>query len=179
MPLSAWPCFWGRGAELTSSSLSLPVPLHCVLQAYGFMVYHTQLPWDVPDPATLGAPPHSICDRGYVMLQKVRLWEHTSPGDSAPEGSGTRWQWGCAMTGPWGQSGCQKPYSAFAGWLLGPNLPPLGTELPWLWWGWQQDALCLLAVLGVVGSEHGPAALTLWLRSTREHWSGTGRQRCM
>ncbi|XP_030310283.1 beta-galactosidase-1-like protein isoform X2 [Calypte anna] len=29
-----------------------------------------QLPWDVPDPTTLGSPPHSICDRGYVMLQQ-------------------------------------------------------------------------------------------------------------
>uniref|UniRef100_A0A8C3TVT8 Galactosidase beta 1 like n=1 Tax=Catharus ustulatus TaxID=91951 RepID=A0A8C3TVT8_CATUS len=47
-----------------------PLTFEALKQAYGFMVYHTQLPWDVPDPATLGAPPHSICDRGYVMLQK-------------------------------------------------------------------------------------------------------------
>lgn len=89
MLLSAWPWLWGRGAELTSSPISLPVPLCCVLQAHGFVVYHTQLPRDVPKPATLAAPPHSICDRGYVMLQKVRLWEHTRPWDSASEGCGT------------------------------------------------------------------------------------------
>ncbi|KAI1237246.1 hypothetical protein IHE44_0014504 [Lamprotornis superbus] len=47
-----------------------PLTFEALKQAYGFMVYHTQLPWDVPDPATLDAPPHSICDRGYVMLQK-------------------------------------------------------------------------------------------------------------
>uniref|UniRef100_A0A8C0ZL45 Galactosidase beta 1 like n=1 Tax=Cyanistes caeruleus TaxID=156563 RepID=A0A8C0ZL45_CYACU len=47
-----------------------PLTFEAVKQAHGFVVYHTQLPWDVPDPATLGAPPHSICDRGYVMLQK-------------------------------------------------------------------------------------------------------------
>uniref|UniRef100_A0A8C3TTH9 Galactosidase beta 1 like n=1 Tax=Catharus ustulatus TaxID=91951 RepID=A0A8C3TTH9_CATUS len=50
-----------------------PLTFEALKQAYGFMVYHTQLPWDVPDPATLGAPPHSICDRGYVMLQKGTL----------------------------------------------------------------------------------------------------------
>ncbi|XP_058695272.1 beta-galactosidase-1-like protein isoform X2 [Poecile atricapillus] len=47
-----------------------PLTFEAVKQAHGFVVYHTQLPWDVPDPAMLGAPPHSICDRGYVMLQK-------------------------------------------------------------------------------------------------------------
>ncbi|XP_015490568.2 beta-galactosidase-1-like protein [Parus major] len=47
-----------------------PLTFEAIKQAHGFVVYHTQLPWDVPDPATLGAPPHSICDRGYVMLQK-------------------------------------------------------------------------------------------------------------
>ncbi|KAL2302264.1 hypothetical protein Nmel_009685, partial [Mimus melanotis] len=47
-----------------------PLTFEALKQAYGFMVYRTELPWDVPDPATLGAPPHSICDRGYVMLQK-------------------------------------------------------------------------------------------------------------
>ncbi|NXD47638.1 BGAL galactosidase, partial [Corvus moneduloides] len=47
-----------------------PLPFEALKQAHGFVVYHTQLPWDVPDPATLAAPPHSICDRGYVMLQK-------------------------------------------------------------------------------------------------------------
>ncbi|NWX55994.1 BGAL galactosidase, partial [Promerops cafer] len=47
-----------------------PLTFEALKQAHGFVVYHTQLPWDVPDPATLGAPPHSICDRGYVMLQK-------------------------------------------------------------------------------------------------------------
>ncbi|NWU24580.1 BGAL galactosidase, partial [Dyaphorophyia castanea] len=47
-----------------------PLTFEALKQAHGFVVYHTQLPWDVPDPATLGALPHSICDRGYVMLQK-------------------------------------------------------------------------------------------------------------
>ncbi|NXE02239.1 BGAL galactosidase, partial [Chaetorhynchus papuensis] len=47
-----------------------PLTFEALKQAHGFVVYHTQLPWDVPDPATLAAPPHSICDRGYVMLQK-------------------------------------------------------------------------------------------------------------
>ncbi|NXM52827.1 BGAL galactosidase, partial [Illadopsis cleaveri] len=48
----------------------LPLTFEALKQVHGFVVYHTQLPWDVPDPATLGAPPRSICDRGYVMLQK-------------------------------------------------------------------------------------------------------------
>ncbi|NXW97608.1 BGAL galactosidase, partial [Larus smithsonianus] len=39
-------------------------------QAHGFVVYRTRLPRDVLDPATLGAPPHSVCDRGYVMLRQ-------------------------------------------------------------------------------------------------------------
>ncbi|NXE58425.1 BGAL galactosidase, partial [Calcarius ornatus] len=47
-----------------------PLTFEALKQVHGFVVYHTQLPWDVPDPATLGAPPHSICDRGYVTLQK-------------------------------------------------------------------------------------------------------------
>ncbi|XP_030908958.1 beta-galactosidase-1-like protein isoform X3 [Melopsittacus undulatus] len=47
-----------------------PLTFEAIKQAHGFVVYRTQLPRDVPDPATLGAPPHSICDRGYVMLQK-------------------------------------------------------------------------------------------------------------
>ncbi|XP_039553447.1 beta-galactosidase-1-like protein [Passer montanus] len=47
-----------------------PLTFEALKQVHGFVVYHTQLPWDVPDPATLGAAPHSICDRGYVMLQK-------------------------------------------------------------------------------------------------------------
>ncbi|NWH89771.1 BGAL galactosidase, partial [Aegithalos caudatus] len=47
-----------------------PLTFEALNQVHGFVVYHTQLPWDVPDPATLGTPPHSICDRGYVMLQK-------------------------------------------------------------------------------------------------------------
>ncbi|NXY06287.1 BGAL galactosidase, partial [Pteruthius melanotis] len=47
-----------------------PLNFEALKQAHGFVVYHTQLPWDVPDPATLAAPPHSTCDRGYVMLQK-------------------------------------------------------------------------------------------------------------
>ncbi|NWX17906.1 BGAL galactosidase, partial [Aegotheles bennettii] len=40
-----------------------------IKQAHGFVLYHTQLPQDVLDLATLGAPPHSICDRGYVLLR--------------------------------------------------------------------------------------------------------------
>ncbi|NXR48461.1 BGAL galactosidase, partial [Hippolais icterina] len=47
-----------------------PLTFEALKQVHGFVVYHTQLPWDVPDPAMLDAPPHSICDRGYVMLQK-------------------------------------------------------------------------------------------------------------
>ncbi|NWV40919.1 BGAL galactosidase, partial [Grantiella picta] len=47
-----------------------PLTFEAIKQAHGFVLYHTQLPWDVPDPAILGAPPHSICDRSYVMLQK-------------------------------------------------------------------------------------------------------------
>ncbi|XP_057286015.1 beta-galactosidase-1-like protein [Pezoporus wallicus] len=47
-----------------------PLTFEAIKQAHGFVVYRTQLPRDVPDPAMLGAPPHSICDRGYVMLQK-------------------------------------------------------------------------------------------------------------
>ncbi|NXI84061.1 BGAL galactosidase, partial [Rhipidura dahli] len=47
-----------------------PLTFEALKQAHGFVVYHTQLPQDVLDPATLAAPPHSICDRGYVMLQK-------------------------------------------------------------------------------------------------------------
>ncbi|NXE89022.1 BGAL galactosidase, partial [Menura novaehollandiae] len=47
-----------------------PLTFEAIKQAHGFVLYHTQLPQDVPDPATLGAPPHSICDRSYVMLQK-------------------------------------------------------------------------------------------------------------
>ncbi|NXO33250.1 GLB1L protein, partial [Locustella ochotensis] len=47
-----------------------PLTFEALKQVHGFVVYHTQLPWDVPDPAVLGAPPHSICDHGYVMLQK-------------------------------------------------------------------------------------------------------------
>lgn len=67
----------GRGAELASRPISFSVLLCCVLQAHGFVVYRTQLPRDVLEPASLGAPPQSVCDRGYVMLQKVRLQEHT------------------------------------------------------------------------------------------------------
>uniref|UniRef100_A0A8C0FGC3 Galactosidase beta 1 like n=1 Tax=Bubo bubo TaxID=30461 RepID=A0A8C0FGC3_BUBBB len=43
--------------------------------AHGFVMYRTQLPRDVLDPATLEAHPHSVCDRGYVMLAAVpTLW---------------------------------------------------------------------------------------------------------
>ncbi|KAF1599665.1 UNVERIFIED_CONTAM: Beta-galactosidase, partial [Eudyptes pachyrhynchus] len=47
-----------------------PLTFEAIKQAHGFVVYRTQLPRDVLDPATLGAPPHSVCDRGYVMLQQ-------------------------------------------------------------------------------------------------------------
>uniref|UniRef100_A0A8B9NK68 Galactosidase beta 1 like n=1 Tax=Accipiter nisus TaxID=211598 RepID=A0A8B9NK68_9AVES len=49
-----------------------PLTFEAIKQIHGFVLYRTQLPRDVLDPATLGAPPHSICDRGYVMLQKYR-----------------------------------------------------------------------------------------------------------
>ncbi|NWQ95375.1 BGAL galactosidase, partial [Burhinus bistriatus] len=47
-----------------------PLTFEDIKQAHGFVVYRTQLPRDILEPATLGAPPHSICDRGYVMLQQ-------------------------------------------------------------------------------------------------------------
>ncbi|KFV81946.1 Beta-galactosidase, partial [Struthio camelus australis] len=47
-----------------------PLTFEAIKQAHGFVVYRTHLPRDIPDPATLSAPPHSVCDRGYVMLQK-------------------------------------------------------------------------------------------------------------
>ncbi|NXL96844.1 BGAL galactosidase, partial [Tyrannus savana] len=47
-----------------------PLTFEAIKQAHGFVLYRTQLPRDILHPATLGAPPHSICDRGYVMLQK-------------------------------------------------------------------------------------------------------------
>ncbi|NWI54387.1 BGAL galactosidase, partial [Calyptomena viridis] len=47
-----------------------PLTFEAIKQAHGFVLYRTQLPRDIPDPATLSAPPHSICDRSYVMLQK-------------------------------------------------------------------------------------------------------------
>ncbi|XP_013815984.2 beta-galactosidase-1-like protein isoform X2 [Apteryx mantelli] len=47
-----------------------PLTFEAIKQAHGFVLYRTHLPRDIPDPATLSAPPHSICDRGYVMLQK-------------------------------------------------------------------------------------------------------------
>ncbi|XP_017680793.1 PREDICTED: beta-galactosidase-1-like protein isoform X1 [Lepidothrix coronata] len=47
-----------------------PLTFEAIKQAHGFVLYRTQLPRDIPDPATLSAPPHSICDRGYVMLHK-------------------------------------------------------------------------------------------------------------
>ncbi|KAM9548420.1 beta-galactosidase-1-like protein isoform 1-T1 [Guaruba guarouba] len=47
-----------------------PLTFEAIKQAHGFVVYRTQLPRDVLEPTMLGAPPHSICDRGYVMLQK-------------------------------------------------------------------------------------------------------------
>ncbi|NXI53135.1 BGAL galactosidase, partial [Chloroceryle aenea] len=56
-----------------------PLTFEAIKQTYGFVVYRTQLPRDILDSAMLGAPPHSVCDRGYVMLQKVRQQEHTCP----------------------------------------------------------------------------------------------------
>ncbi|XP_055573483.1 beta-galactosidase-1-like protein isoform X2 [Falco biarmicus] len=47
-----------------------PLTFEAIKQAHGFVLYRTQLPWDVLDPAVLGTPPHHVCDRGYVMLQK-------------------------------------------------------------------------------------------------------------
>ncbi|NXT92595.1 BGAL galactosidase, partial [Anhinga rufa] len=47
-----------------------PLTFEAIKQAHGFVVYRTQLPWDILDPAVLGTPPHSVCDRGYVMLQQ-------------------------------------------------------------------------------------------------------------
>uniref|UniRef100_A0A8C0H9U7 Galactosidase beta 1 like n=1 Tax=Chelonoidis abingdonii TaxID=106734 RepID=A0A8C0H9U7_CHEAB len=39
-----------------------------LLQAHGFVLYRTRLPRDVWDPAPLSAPPNSVCDRAYVLL---------------------------------------------------------------------------------------------------------------
>uniref|UniRef100_A0A8B9CQ14 Galactosidase beta 1 like n=1 Tax=Anser brachyrhynchus TaxID=132585 RepID=A0A8B9CQ14_9AVES len=47
-----------------------PLTFEAIKQAHGFVLYHTQLPRDVPAPAPLSAPPHGVRDRGYVMLQK-------------------------------------------------------------------------------------------------------------
>ncbi|NWW64983.1 BGAL galactosidase, partial [Ifrita kowaldi] len=83
----AWHCSTGRHPSLSWQYADLldvldvlcpsgpiqsqfPLTFEALKQAHGFVVYHTQLPWDVPHPAMLAAPPHSICDRGYVMLQK-------------------------------------------------------------------------------------------------------------
>ncbi|NXT22259.1 BGAL galactosidase, partial [Syrrhaptes paradoxus] len=46
-----------------------PLTFEAIKQTHGFVLYRTQLPRDVLAPAVLSAPPHSICDRGYVMLQ--------------------------------------------------------------------------------------------------------------
>ncbi|NXP06350.1 BGAL galactosidase, partial [Thinocorus orbignyianus] len=47
-----------------------PLTFEAIKQAHGFVLYRTRLPRDILDPATLGAPPHSVCDRGYVVLQQ-------------------------------------------------------------------------------------------------------------
>lgn len=104
--LSALPWLRDGGAGLVSRPVSLSVLLCCVLQAHGFVVYRTQLPRDVLDPATLSAPPQSICDRGYVMLQKVRLREHACPWPGLSGGL-----WDLPAVGPCparalGQPGC-------------------------------------------------------------------------
>ncbi|NWJ03586.1 BGAL galactosidase, partial [Crypturellus undulatus] len=47
-----------------------PLTFEAIKQVQGFVLYRTLLPRHVPAPATLSAPPRSVCDRGYVMLQK-------------------------------------------------------------------------------------------------------------
>lgn len=85
--------------------------LCCVRQAHGFVVYRTQLPRDVLDPAALGAPPQSICDRGYVMLQKVRIQKHSYPLLSTQEASGFCRQQGCTIPEAQEQPGCRATLS--------------------------------------------------------------------
>lgn len=51
-------------------------------QAHGFVLYRTWLPRDVWDPVPLSAPPHSVCDLAYVLLDGVR------PGPEIPA-----WHW--------------------------------------------------------------------------------------
>ncbi|NWU60822.1 BGAL galactosidase, partial [Pterocles burchelli] len=46
-----------------------PLTFEAIKQTHGFVLYRTQLPRDILAPAVLSTPPHSICDRGYVMLQ--------------------------------------------------------------------------------------------------------------
>lgn len=86
-----------------SSAVPFSVLLCCVLQAHGFVLYRTQLPRDLLDPAMLSAPPHSICDRGYVMLKQVRLREHPRPCTVLGRalGSGPCQQRGCATPVCW------------------------------------------------------------------------------
>uniref|UniRef100_A0A8C0HC44 Galactosidase beta 1 like n=1 Tax=Chelonoidis abingdonii TaxID=106734 RepID=A0A8C0HC44_CHEAB len=45
-----------------------PLTFEAVKQAHGFVLYRTRLPRDVWDPAPLSAPPNSVCDRAYVLL---------------------------------------------------------------------------------------------------------------
>ncbi|XP_039350758.1 beta-galactosidase-1-like protein isoform X1 [Mauremys reevesii] len=45
-----------------------PLTFEAVKQAHGFVLYRTRLPRDVWDPAPLSAPPTSVCDRAYVLL---------------------------------------------------------------------------------------------------------------
>ncbi|NXV25751.1 BGAL galactosidase, partial [Rissa tridactyla] len=49
-----------------------PLTFEAIKQAHGFVVYRTWLPRDVLDPATLGAPPHSVCDPLTLWLQEYQ-----------------------------------------------------------------------------------------------------------
>ncbi|NWI69511.1 BGAL galactosidase, partial [Todus mexicanus] len=68
-----------------------PLTFEAIKQAHGFVVYRTQLPRDVPDPATLAASPHSVCDRGYVMLQKEYQGMLERDGQTALRVTGRAW----------------------------------------------------------------------------------------
>ncbi|XP_014459984.2 beta-galactosidase-1-like protein [Alligator mississippiensis] len=45
-----------------------PLTFEAIKQAHGFVLYRTWLPRDVWDPVPLSAPPHSVCDLAYVLL---------------------------------------------------------------------------------------------------------------
>lgn len=154
------------GVEEQSSSLSpvsLSVPFCCVPQTHGFVVYRTQLPWDVLEPAILGAPPHSVCDCGYVMLQQVRLQEHTRPWP------GARGPCHARVSGTAGVLRATPSPCGVALWL---EFAPFGGRgQPWASSGGGQAVGCyagrLPAAFGAVGSGHRVAALILWLQEYR------------